>query len=378
MGKDMKGHALRVVKLVNAGHKPLDTRIFHKEARSLIAAGWEVTIIIPHSEDFTKDNIRIISIPLPKKGWEQLIKCPWKIFLKARQQPKDSVFHLHDSELLLVGIALKMLGRKVIYDAHEDTPLQISYQHWIPWLIKFPYTWFYRILEKLAGWWFDAIIVAEPVIIKYFPAGKVSLIRNFPIAGSFQREVNYDNKPRLVYVGLLSRPRGVVEMLEGHRLASEKVKIDFVLGGKFAPASLGQELLNKYPVQYKSWLPYDEMVSTVYSSSIGIIVPHPIERYKTNYPVKLFEYMAAGLPVIASREGESAEFVRENNAGILVDPLNEAEISEAIVTLTNDRTLASEMGRRGRQLILAKYNWEKESEKLIDLYESLYYAEEIL
>ncbi len=361
----------RVVMLANAGHKPFDTRIFHKEAKSLHQAGWEVIIIIPNGEDFSKEGIQIISVPLPKKGWEQLVKCPWKIFRKALKQPGNSIFHLQDSELLLVGIALKCFGRKVVYDAHEDTPLQISYQHWIPWLVKKPYTWFYRLLEKVAGWWFDAVIVAEPVIAKYFPKDKVTLIRNFPIASSFRNEISHSGNNRLVYVGLLSKPRGIIEMLEGYRLAREKVAIEFVLGGKFAPASLETELLTKYKVHYKSWLPYDEMIVALYSSSIGIIVPHPIERYRTNYPVKLFEYMAAGLPVIASKEGESAEFVKEADAGILIDPLSPQEISDAVVKLVLDPTVAWAMGARGKALIMEKYNWEMESKSLIRLYNSL-------
>jgi glycosyltransferase involved in cell wall biosynthesis len=362
----------RIVMLANAGHKPLDTRIFHKEALSLRAAGHEVKLIIPHHEDFISEDIEIISVPLPRKGWEQLVKCPWKIFQKARKQPRDAVFHLHDSELLLAGIALKMLGRKVIYDAHEDTPLQISYQHWIPALVKKPYVLFYRFLEWLAGRWFDAIIVAEPVIAKYFPQRKVTLIRNFPIAASFQRDVAYEQRAdQLLYVGLLSKARGAVEMMEGHRLASERVSITFVAGGKFAPASLEQELLQRYRLDYRSWLAYDELISALYSAKIGIIVPHPIERYKTNYPVKLFEYMAAGLPVIASREGESAAFVKEASAGILVDPLSPAEIAEAIVALVSNQELSAQMGRCGRELIFEKYNWEKESAKLVALYKSL-------
>ena len=362
----------KCVMLANAGHKPLDTRIFHKESRWLQAAGWDVVLIIPHHEDFKKDNVQILAVPLPRKGWEQLVKCPWKIFLKAFRQPKDSIFHLHDSELLLVGIILKLLGRTVIYDAHEDTPLQISYQHWIPGLLKKPYAWFYFVLEKLAGWWFDALIVAEPVIAKYFPANKVTLLRNFPIAGSFQQEKNYlARQNQLVYVGLLSKARGVVEMLEAHRKVSERTNLDFVLGGKFAPASLEHELLSEFKVHYKSWLPYEEMIKALYDARIGIIIPHPIERYKTNYPVKLFEYMAAGLPVIASREGESGDFVREASVGILVDPLNVEEIAQAIISLLNDQSMAADMGRRGRQLIFEKYNWEKESEKLLQLYQTL-------
>ena len=59
----------RVVMLANAGHKPLDTRIFHKEASTLQKAGWEVVLIIPHTESFQKDGIRVIAVPLPRKGW---------------------------------------------------------------------------------------------------------------------------------------------------------------------------------------------------------------------------------------------------------------------------------------------------------------------
>lgn len=362
----------RIVMLANAGHKPLDTRIFHKEALSLSAAGFRVTLIIPHSESFEKFGIEVKAVPLPRKGWEQLALCPWRIFRLALQEPRSSVFHIHDSELLVAGIALRCSGRKVIYDAHEDTPLQISYQHWIPALVKPFYRLMYRLLEKIAGWCFQSIIVAEPVIARYFPPSKVVLIRNFPRTDSFQQEVAYDSRERnLVYVGLLSKPRGVVEMLEGHRMAAEKVDVKFVLGGKFAPAALEGELLSRFAVDYRAWLPYEEMIKVLNTASIGIIVPHPIERYKTNYPVKLFEYMAAGLPVIASAEGESATFVREGDAGILVDPLKPEQIADAIVQLISDRATAEAMGKRGRKLIFEKYNWESEATKLIQLHQQL-------
>lgn len=362
----------RIVMLANAGHKPLDTRIFHKEARSLTAAGFHVTLIIPHSESFTREGIDVQAVPLPKRGWEQLILCPWRIFRKALKEPRSSVFHIHDSELLMAGIALRCSGRKVIYDAHEDTPLQIEYQHWIPALVKPFYKLFYRLLEWIAGWCFETVIVAEPVIARYFPSSRVVLIRNFPRLDSFRDSVNYENRDgSLVYVGLLSKPRGVIEMLEGHRIASGKVNVPFVLGGKFAPASLEKELLEKYHVDYRSWLPYESMIRTLYTSSIGIIVPHPIQRYRTNYPVKLFEYMAAGMPVIASADGESASFVKEASCGILVNSQDTQQIADAIVTLAGDKLLAAEMGERGRKLILEKYNWESEAVKLIGLHEQV-------
>ena len=118
------------------------------------------------------------------------------------------------------------------------------------------------------------------MIAKYFPVKKITLLRNFPIASSFLQEKNYASRQnQLVYVGLLSKPRGVVEMLEAHRKVSEKTNLDFVLGGKFAPASLEHELLSIFKVQFKSWLPYDEMIKALYEARIGIIIPHPIERW---------------------------------------------------------------------------------------------------
>lgn len=363
-----------VIMLVNAVHKPFDTRIFHKEAVSLVEHGRSVTIIIPHTRDEEKSGIKILAVPLPVKGWEQLIKCPWLIFRKALQQPRHSVFHLHDSELLLIGLLLKLTGRKVIYDAHEDTPLQISYQHWLPGWAKFFYKWFYYFLEKICGWFFNAILVAEPVIEKYYPKRKTFLLRNFPLFENFKsfNPQPYSNRDNIMsYVGLLSEVRGLREMLEGFRMAREKVSVQFKVGGKFAPPSLKEEIFDRYPAEFLGWVPYADMIALLGQSKLGIIIPHPVERYRTNYPVKLFECMAAGIPVIASRFGDSAKFIQEGNCGVLVDPLNPVEVADAIVWLLQHPAEAEAMGMRGRALIREKYNWELESKTLLEVYARL-------
>lgn len=361
-----------VVMLVNAVHSPFDTRIFQKEAISLSKAGYVVRIIIPHSQDDVREGIRIVAIPLPRKGWEQLIRCPLLIFMKALKEPPNSVFHVHDSELLVIAFWLRLLGRSVIYDAHEDTPRQIDYQHWIPQLIKKPYAWFYFMLEKMAGWLFSAIVVAEPIIARYYPQRKTVLIRNFSKVGTFKKLANENlyatRNNNLIYVGLISEPRGLFEMVKGAALAQPNVDFTFVLGGKFAPASLQDEILAEYKINYLGWVPYDNLAAVLCASKVGIITPHPNPRYTTNYPVKLFEYMAAGLPVIASQEGEAADFVREASCGMLVDPLNPDAIAEAITWLFSNPAEAEAMGKRGQELVMSKYNWELEEQRLLSLY----------
>jgi len=356
-----------VVMLAN-GHTPFDTRIFVKEARTLQHAGYEVCLILPHDKDDEKDGIRVLATAPIRHGVDKLFLSPWRIFGKAMKQSRRSVYVIHDSDILFIGILLKLLGRKVVYDAHEDTPLQISYQHWIPRPLRKPYGWMYFMIEKVCGWTFDAIMVAEPVIARYFPKNKTYLVRNFPSAISFREHPGMpytSRKSWMTYVGALTEPRGLYEMLEGARAAEATVQFDFVLGGKFSPPHLQTDVLKRYRVNFLGWVSYAGLVDLLFESRVGIIIPNPNPRYVTNYPVKLFEFMAAGLPVIASKEGEAAKFVQECNGGILVNPLDVNEVRDAIVWLFSHPEEAEAMGKRGQRLIFEKYNWEKEEETLL-------------
>lgn len=365
--------------MANPGHRAFDPRVFLKQARSLAYAGFDVRYVVPHDKDEERDGVKILGVPRHPKGWKKLVLSPWLVYRRALTCPRDAIFQLHDSELLWIGILMKLRGRKMIYDAHEDTPEQISYQHWIPKFLRKPYALFYFLLEKLCGRWFDAIIIAEPVIARYFPPSKTTLVRNFPILAQFPAPTHpYESRAKnIVYVGLLSRPRGAVEMAEAATIAKNKgVDFKMIFAGDFSPASLRDEIVGKHPVETTPWMQFGQVVDLMMNSRVGMIIPHPIERYKTNYPVKLFEYMAACLPVIASKVGESTGFVQEADAGIVVDPNKPQEIADAIQWLLDHPREASEMGNRGRKLVSEKYNWERESIKLIELYEKMFAAQD--
>ncbi|MFY0652177.1 MAG: glycosyltransferase [Cyclobacteriaceae bacterium] len=362
----------QVVKLATYIHYPFDTRIFVKQASTLHRAGYDVSIVVPHTKNETVDGVNIIVVEQYASGFKKLFFTPLDILSKAIKRPITSIFHIHDAQLVFIGIVLRLLGRKVIYDAHEDTYRQTMYQHWIPFWLKLPYACFYSILERTAGLLFNQIIIAEPIIGRIFPKKKTTLVCNFPIASSFDPPEDYQNRESsVVYVGLISEARGALKMTEAIDKANASTDCKLVLGGKFSPESLKDDVLESRHVDYLGWLGYEQLLEQLYQSRIGIIIPEANSRYTTNYPVKLFEYMCAALPVIASKVGESAKFVLESNCGILVDPENIDEISEAISYLINNPKEAEEMGRKGRNLIKTKYNWENEAQKLLSVYDRL-------
>jgi glycosyltransferase involved in cell wall biosynthesis len=120
-------------------------------------------------------------------------------------------------------------------------------------------------------------------------------------------------------------------------------------------------------VDYLGWQSRREAVKLLGRVRVGLVVLHPTPAFLESYPVKLFEYMAAGLPVIASDFPLWREIVSKAEAGILVDPRNPAAIAGAIDHLLRHPDDAARMGANGRRAVLQRYNWSQEASKLVDL-----------
>jgi glycosyltransferase involved in cell wall biosynthesis len=103
----------------------------------------------------------------------------------------------------------------------------------------------------------------------------------------------------------------------------------------------------------------------------GLAIFPPSPHYVNKELTKFFEYMAAGIPIIASNFPVWKNLIEGNECGICVDPLNPQEIANAIQYLIEHPDMTRQMGEKGRKAVLEKYNWETESKKLLQLYEQL-------
>lgn len=366
--------------ILTSVHPPFDTRIFHKQAKSLTKAGYDVTFIAQHDKGEVVDGVEIIALPKPRNRFWRMLGT-WKVFKAARRQQAD-IYHFHDPELLPVGLLLKLLTKaKVIYDVHENVKRDILTKQWLSKGIRWPMSLIYQLSEKIGLVFIDRIIIAEDSYAKnYRGYNNVLAVRNYPII-SPSKDARQDRhaQPTIIYVGLISEPRGVLELLESIELLKRKyATILLMLVGPVYPTSLEEKIQGlacqfdiEDNVRLVGRIDHEKVHEILQPCHVGVAVLHPTPNYLESLATKLFEYMTAGLPVVASNFPLWKEVVEGNSCGLTVNPLDPWEIAGAIEYLLDHPDEAREMGENGRKAVLEKYNWENESKKLLALYEDL-------
>ncbi|MBF7096124.1 glycosyltransferase family 4 protein [Alkalibacter mobilis] len=357
---------------ITSAHPRFDIRIFHKECVSLSNAGYEVFLLVNDSQpDETRDGVNVVSTGFsPKNRFERMILSHKKILEKALLIDAK-VYHLHDPELLGVGTKLKKAGKKVIYDSHEDVPRQIMAKTWIHPVLRKTVSKVFEIYENKRVKKFDMIVVPTPHIYKRFNHINENVVElcNFPMLKEFRNiPEQIENKVGVCYVGAISKVRGIYEISK----ATKKLGIPLKICGKFVPDSIKEEILSENPqIEYLGFLDRKGVSNVIAQSVLGLVTLLPTPNHVNSYPIKMFEYMAAGIPVVASDFELWRNIVEKSDCGICVDPSNVEEIITAIDKLINDPKKAAKMGQNGRKAVWDIYNWEKEEIKLVGAYKNL-------
>jgi len=365
--------------IITTVHPPFDTRIFHKQAKTLVEAGYDVTLIAQHDKSETVEGIDIIPLPELRNRFTRIFGLSWHAFCIARKQNAD-IYHFPDPELIPVGALLKLVTRaRAIYDVHEDVSKQIQRKGWVPGPLRKPLARIYSFAETVASRIFDGVVVATESIAENFDWNEAVVAHNYPrleMLPNFpeDRDEQDEETTTLIYVGGITKNRGIKEAISALSSLDENKPVRFNLIGKFQNSSFKEDIqaLSEYEyVRFFGWLDPPQVYENFKKADIGIVSLHHLPRYQVALPVKMFEYMASSLPVIASDFSLWRDIVEGNDCGIMVDPESPEEIAEALEYLIDNPQQAKEMGENGRKAVEEKYSWDSEGEKLLALYKSL-------
>ncbi len=369
-----------------------DPRVF-KEAEYLQQNGYSISILcwdrnseFP-AEEALPSGVKVIRIQKISSGYgiglRQLSRLP-RFWLSVQHQlPKfqPAIIHCHDFDTLPAGLWYGLLHRiPIIYDAHEYYA-ELVRPRLHGWLGKLVYS-LIRLFEQLGSRMVKAVVTVDETLATIY--GKhnptVIVLGHYPEKNKANQRNPIFTHPNLflLYAGRLSVDRGLLIYADILRmLIGENIPARLHLAGVFTPES-ERSTFNDYTkgiekyISYLGWIPYGQISDVYHQADIGLSILLPEPRYVAALPVKLFEYMANGLPVIASNFPAIAKIVNEANCGVLVDSAGEpSDTVNIIKSWWQNHNIPVELGENGRQAILSKYNWENQAGKLVDLYRSL-------
>jgi glycosyltransferase involved in cell wall biosynthesis len=353
-------------------------RIFHKECKSIARAGYDVTLIASHDRDETRDGIRLRAIPKQSGRLSRMTRGVWSTYQEALRQDAD-LYHFHDPELIPAGLLLRMKGKKVIYDVHENVQADLAAKYYIPQLLRRPLAWLIGFIETRAAKRFSAVVPATiPFGLRFdFRKDHVVVVENYPAIDEWQLETRRPWAQRsasVAYVGVLSRDRCVIEMVSAMALLPSHLQVTLRLAGPFSPKEFQEELAGidgRNRTHYLGTLDRAQVGELLGEVCAGLVILRPTPGYLQALPTKMFEYMSAGIPVIVSDFPRLREIVFGAKCGLLVDPLDPRSIARAIEYIIHHPEEAEQMGLRGLEAVKNRYNWPSEERKLLKLYKKL-------
>jgi glycosyltransferase involved in cell wall biosynthesis len=210
------------------------------------------------------------------------------------------------------------------------------------------------------------------------PAVKMSVVMNTPSIGRGQelqaiggerRDAGHPDDLAIAYLGLLEAPRGLGTAIQAMReVRRRRPRARLVVIGSGRDEGLFREQARQAGVtdcvEFLGWLEYRQALSVLTRCDVGLVPHHATASWQTTIPNKLFDYMSLGKPVIVSSVRPTERIVTEERCGLVYADQDAAALAEAIVSM-GDPAVREACGRRGREAIVRRYNWEADERRLL-------------
>jgi glycosyltransferase involved in cell wall biosynthesis len=371
------GRLPTVVHMTSA-HPVRDNRIFEKECRTLAEAGLRVVLVAQHDRDTEIEGVHVRAVPRAQGRLERFLLTSFRVFKKALAEPA-AVYHVHDPDLVPWAVLLRLLRRRpVVYDVHEDYATGLAIVPYLPRPLGRVAGALYALMERLVSGPLT-IVVAERYYLRRLPGGVPVL--NYPRLDAFRSLPTTRPRPpaaappRLLYTGNLSFDRGALACA---RLMARLPEGTLDCIGRCWPdvaaamRAICPDESRLRLVGVGEHVPYERILEAYarpWTAGLALFADTAHSREKEI--TKLFEYMAAGLPVICSNFPVWRELVEGNGAGICVGPEDTEAAVRAVDWLAAHPEAAARMGEAGRKAVRERYSWASQADTLLGLYRCL-------
>ena len=338
-----------------------------------------MTLIAPGADEKIVDGVKIIAVPKYSGRIKRMLFTPLQIFLKILEG-KYRLIHFHDPELIPLGLLLRLLGKKVIFDIHEAVSVQILAKTWLPFQKQVSIG--YRIFERFACRFFDVVLAFSTYEEIYSKIDtRKTIVLNLPDLEMFEAFRNTNRtkcENSLFYIGGVTEGRAILPLIQAIDIVSKEIPdLKFYCVGPIESGLMAKiislpcyENVEKH-IEWKGRMDVLEGYELSKKSKVGVSLLFPQLNYTRALPTKIFEYMAVGLPFITSNFPFFLEQFERHEAGEFVDPKNVKDISVKLIAMLKNNGSLDQMSMNGTKAVQEFYSWESQSDKLIDLYKKI-------
>jgi glycosyltransferase involved in cell wall biosynthesis len=357
--------------MLTTAHPYDDVRIYHKQAKTLAKAGWQVEIINRHFEGIGEEGVRFRRILLPEGRAGRMLLGAGRA-LAALNDCRADICVLHDPELLWLIAPLRRRGIAAVFDAHEDYPQTLKTKQWIPPPLRGLASKGGAGLLRIRLPQADAVMAATEPIARHLGQRAV-LVRN-----RVTREdcLLFDEAARrfspleraVCYAGAISAQRGIVQMIQACHMAGALL----LLAGQFESDALRRNLesMPQYScVRYRGVLGREGIASLYALSNAGLLLLSPTPAYRQSEPIKLFEYLCAGLPVIASDFDHWRLLVPQQMVEFV--PWGDVPAAARAIARVLDAAALRDMARQRREEMRRQFGFAGDRQRLLSMMEEL-------
>lgn len=376
--------ALRVVHVTSI-HRDFDSRIW-KYARSLATAGCEVHLVCPWrvAEGVGEGGIHFHPFRRVEFRRQRPFLIPPRLLLRLIPLlAQVDIVHFHDIDLLPWMAALSC-RIPVVYDIHENYPQEMLVRQWIPRLVRVPLYHIVNLAERWLARIIGNVVLVVPAQNPRFKGRGVRRIevRNYAAEAGFAgiRTDTYMTRPDcIIYTGGNYEDNGSLLLLEiAARLKVLRPDVRFLVRDVFADPRFRTRFmeirrdrgLEKHVELFKD-VPSPEIGELLSQATIGISPNLRVLKQEMALPQKLFEYMAAALPIVCSDLPYARAILTEHPVGLLAQPEDPTSFVRALVRLVDDRQFARSMGTAGRVAFVSTFTWERQFPSLLAYYRAL-------